>query len=151
MKEIIYIYIYICQGLIAALFTTVQMWQLAVASKYHAICWYGSSLAVVGALLSLPSDVRATREGLSRNYSAGGMSPSQTDGAGSIPFTESAPLIILRATGEANISTPCGPEPIPMLPPRAARVIAPMTSDDGCLRLRTPSRTRPTHKSPCGN
>lgn len=62
MKEIIYI----CQGPIAALFTTVQRWQLTVASKYHAICWYGSSLAAVGALLSLPSDVRATREGIPR-------------------------------------------------------------------------------------
>ena len=140
MKEIIYIYIYICQGLIAALFTTVQMWQLAVASKYHAICWYGSSLAVVGALLFSSSDARATREGIPRNYSAGGTSPGQTYGAGSIPLTESAPLIILRATGEANISTPCGPEPIPS-PPRAASVIALMTLADG---WRTSSRTCPT-------
>ncbi len=149
MKEIIYIYIYICQGLIAALFTTLQGRQPTVGSKYHAICWYGSSLAAVGTLLSLPSDARATREGMPRNYSAGGTSPSQTYGACSIPLTESAPLIILRATGEANISTPCGPEPIPMLPPRAASVMAPMTSDDGCLRLRTPSCTRtcPTRQS----
>ena len=146
MKEIIYIYIYICQGPIAVLFTTIQRQQLTVVSKYHAVCWYGSSLAVVGALLFSSSDARATREGIPRNYSAGGMSPSQTDGAGSIPLTESAlPLMISRATGEANISTPCGPEPIPMLPPRAASVMALMTSDDG---WRTPSRTCPTRQSP---
>lgn len=59
MKEIIYIYI--CQGPIAALFTTIQRQQLTVVSKYHAICWYGSSLAAMGALLSLLSDARATR------------------------------------------------------------------------------------------
>ena len=61
MKEIIYIYIYICQGPIAALFTTLQGRQPTVGSKYHAICWYGSSLAAMGALLSLLSDARATR------------------------------------------------------------------------------------------
>lgn len=59
MKEIIYIYI--CQGSIAALFTTIQRRQLTVALKYHAICWCGSSLAAVGALLCSPSDARATR------------------------------------------------------------------------------------------
>ena len=141
MKEIIYIYIYIyiCQGLIAALFTTIQRRQLTVASKYHAIYWYGSSSAIVGALLFSPSNIRAT-EGVLCSYFAGGTSPSQTDGAGSIPLTESAPLIILRATGEANISTPCGPEPIPS-PPRAASVIALMTLADG---WRTSSRTCPT-------
>ena len=144
MKEIIYIYI--CQGLIAALFTTIQRRQLTVALKYHAICWYGSSLAAVGTLLSLPSDARATREGMPRNYSAGGTSPGQTYGAGSIPLTESAPpLIISRAMGEANISTPCGPEPIPMLPPRAASVMALITSSgDG---WGAPSRTCPTRQS----
>lgn len=58
MKDI---YIYICQGLIAALFTTIQRRQLTVTSNYHAICWCGSSLAAVGALLCSPSDARATR------------------------------------------------------------------------------------------
>ena len=61
MKEIIYIYIYICQGSIAALFTTAQRWQPTVGSKYHAVCWCGSSLAVVSALLSLLGDVCTTR------------------------------------------------------------------------------------------
>ena len=152
MKEIIYIYIYICQGLIAALFTTIQRRQLTVASKYHAIYWYGSSSAIVGALLFSPSNIRAT-EGVLCSYFAGGTSPSQTDGAGSIPLTESAlPLMMSRATGEANISMPCGPEPIPILPPRAASVMALMTSDDG---WRTPSCTCPTRQSPplacCGD
>ena len=78
MKEIIYIYIYICQGTIAALFTTIQRRQLTVALKYHAICWYGSSLAAVGALLFSPSGIHATGR-LPRSYFAGGMSPNRTD------------------------------------------------------------------------
>lgn len=74
MKEIIYI----CQGPIAALFTTIQRWQLTVALKYHATCWYGSSPAAMGALLFSPSGIHATGR-LPRSYFTGGMSPDRTD------------------------------------------------------------------------